>query len=71
MHWRFDSVAEMVDEYGTKFGPIVVLRSTLDQAGWEALESDLTAVFEELTYAEDDGVAFDGDYLITQGTKPG
>ena len=72
MHWRFDSVAEMVDEYGTKFGPIVLLRSTLEpSAGWEALESDLTAVFEELTYAEDDGVAFDGDYLITQGTKPG
>ena len=71
VHWRFDSVAEMVDEYGTKFGPIVLLRSTLDQPGWEALESDLTAVFEELTYAEDDGVAFDGDYLITQGTKPG
>ncbi|HXV53129.1 MAG TPA: methyltransferase domain-containing protein [Solirubrobacterales bacterium] len=71
VHWRFDSVAEMVDEYGTKFGPIVVLRSTLDQTGWEALESDLTAVFEELTYGEDDGVAFDGDYLITQGTKPG
>ena len=23
VHWRFDSVAEMVDEYGTKFGPIV------------------------------------------------
>ena len=38
-----------MDEYGTKFGPIVLLRSTLDQAGWEALESDLTAVFEELT----------------------
>ncbi len=60
----------MVDEYGTKFGPIVLLRSTLDQSGWEALEGDLSAVFEQLTYAEDDGVAFDADYLITQGEKP-
>ena len=70
VHWRFDSVTEMVDEYGTKFGPIVLLRSNLDEDGWKALESDLMAVFEEVTYAEDDGVGFDGDYLITQGTKP-
>jgi len=70
VHWHFDSVDEMVDEYGTKFGPIVLLRSTMDQAAWEALESDLNAVFAELTYEEEGGVAFDGDYLITQGTKP-
>ncbi len=70
-HWRFESVAEMVDEYATKFGPIVLLRSTLDDDGRRALESDLTATFEELTYSEGDGIAFDGDYLVTLGRKPG
>jgi ubiquinone/menaquinone biosynthesis C-methylase UbiE len=69
VHWRFDSIDEMVDEYGTKFGPIVVLRSTLDEAGWEALAGDLHETFEKLTHAEDGGVAFDGEYLITQGEK--
>jgi SAM-dependent methyltransferase len=71
VHRRFDSVEEMVEEYGSKFGPIVILRAALEPEGrWEALESDLTAAFERLTYAEDGGVAFDGEYLITLGEKP-
>lgn len=69
-HWRFDSVDEMVDEYATKFGPIVVLRSMLEPEGrWEALQSDLEQTFADLTYEEDGGVAFDGDYLITLGER--
>ncbi len=71
-HWRFDSVEEMVSEYATKFGPIVALRSRLEPEGrWQALEDDLAEVFGRLTYAEDDGIAFDGDFLIALGRKSG
>jgi hypothetical protein len=60
----------MVDEYSSKFGPIVTLRAALEPEGrWEALRDDLAATFEQLTYAEDDGVAFDADYLITLGER--
>jgi ubiquinone/menaquinone biosynthesis C-methylase UbiE len=70
-HFHFGSVDEMVDEYSTKFGPIVVLRAALEPEGrWEALEADLRALFHELTVPIDDGVAFDGTYLITLGEKP-
>ncbi len=69
-HWRFDSVAEAVEEYGTKFGPVVTLRAALEPEGrWEALRDDLADTFERITYPEDGGVAFDGDYLITQGER--
>jgi ubiquinone/menaquinone biosynthesis C-methylase UbiE len=70
VHWRFESIAEMVDEYGTKFGPIVILRSILEPEGrWEALQDDLTETFEQLTEPDDGGVGFDGDYLITLGER--
>jgi ubiquinone/menaquinone biosynthesis C-methylase UbiE len=70
-HWRFDTVDEMVNEYATKFGPVVRLREALEPQGrWEALREDLVATFGEITYEEDGGVAFDGDYLITLGRKP-
>lgn len=66
VHVRFDSVEEMVEEYATKFGPIAILRAALEPEGrWDALARDLTETFERITYAEDGGVAFDGDYLIT------
>ena len=69
-HWRFDSVEEMLDEYASKFGPIVVLRSALEPEGrWEALRDDLAETFERITRPEDGGVAFDGDYLITLGDR--
>jgi len=70
-HWRFDTVEEAVDEYGSKFGPIVVLRSVLEPEGrWEALRDDLAEMFERITRPDDGGVAFDGAYLITLGEKP-
>ena len=69
-HWRFDSLDETVEEYSTKFGPIVQLRPLLEPEGrWEALNDDLREMFEGLAYPEDGGVAFDGDYLITRGEK--
>jgi SAM-dependent methyltransferase len=70
-HWAFDSLEEAVDEYSTKFGPIVLLRPALEADGrWEELKADLKTLFDEVTYPEDGKLAFDGDYLITQGAKP-
>lgn len=70
-HWRFESVEETVAEYSTKFGPIVLLRPALEAEGrWEAMEADLRAMYEEVNSATDGGVEFEGEYLITQGTKP-
>jgi ubiquinone/menaquinone biosynthesis C-methylase UbiE len=69
-HWHFDSLEEMLDEYATKFGPVVMLRAALEPEGrWEALRDDLAATFERITVPDGDGVAFDGEYLITLGEK--
>jgi ubiquinone/menaquinone biosynthesis C-methylase UbiE len=71
-HFRFDSVDEMLEEYATKFGPIVVLRAALEPEGrWEALRDDLRALYEELTVPDEEGIAFDAEYLVTLGEKPG
>lgn len=71
-HWRFDSIRETVEEYSEKFGPIVLLRPALEADGrWEALLADLQAMYQDVNSATDGGVEFDGEYLITQGTKPG
>jgi SAM-dependent methyltransferase len=69
-HWRFDDTDEMVEEYSTKFGPIVLLRDGLEAEGrWDDLLGDLKVLYEEVTGPEDGGVAFDGEYLITRGRK--
>ena len=69
-HLQFDSVEQMVEEYATKFGPVVVLREALEaEGGWEALRDDLLALYERTTRPEDGGVAFDADYLITLGER--
>ena len=52
-HWQFDSSTSMVEEYATKFGPLVILRSALEPEGrWDALRADLEQTFERITYAE-------------------
>jgi SAM-dependent methyltransferase len=70
-HWRFESNEETVKEYSEKFGPIVVLREKLEAEGrWDDLLADLKTMYEETNSATDGGVEFEGEYLITQGTKP-
>jgi SAM-dependent methyltransferase len=72
VHWHFDSVDETAEEYTTKFGPIVLLRETLEaEGGWDDLVAELRALWEEVAVPEDGGIAFDGEYLITLGRKPG
>jgi ubiquinone/menaquinone biosynthesis C-methylase UbiE len=71
-HWRFESIEEIVDEYSEKFGPIVMLRPALEEEGrWESLLEDLAAMYAKVNTATDGSVQFDGEYLVSQGTKPG
>ena len=67
--FRFESIDEAVEEYGSKFGPIVVLRAALEPEGrWPALRDDLAALFERANRVEG-GLEFDGEYLIALGDK--
>ena len=69
-HWRFDSVDEVMDEFPATFGPIVVLRPGLEADGrWDDFLADLRRMFENVSYEEDGGIAYDGEYLITLGER--
>ena len=70
-YWRFESLDETVEEYVSKFGPIVMLRQTLEEDGrWPDFVDDLGRMFGEVNGATDGGVEFDGAYLFTRGSKP-
>jgi SAM-dependent methyltransferase len=69
-HWHFDSYEETVEEYSTKFGPIVMLRPGLEADGrWDELLADLRLMYEEVAVPDNGGIAFDGEYLFTFGEK--
>ncbi len=69
-HMRFGSIDEMVDEYTSKFGPIVMLRAALEPEGrWPEFLDTLRGLYEEVTVPEDGGIGFDAAYLITLGKK--
>ncbi len=70
VRFRFDSVADAVNEYGTKFGPVLMVRGALDSdGGWEPLRDDLTAFFERWNAATDGTYVSDGEYLAVLGRK--
>ena len=69
-HWHFGSDEEAVEEYSTKFGPIVMLRPQLEADGrWDDLVADLSAMYGEVAVPENGGIAFDGAFLTTFGAK--
>lgn len=67
----FDSPEDGARIYINKFGPVMMAREALEPQGkWEAAERDIHAYFEEK--AGDDGkVAYEGEYLVSTGTKSG
>ncbi len=72
LDFRFESAEHAVDEYAQKFGPVVIARAALEPEGkWEDLRSDLFDLFEAESRADEDGVVFSADFLITQGRKTG
>lgn len=67
--FAFDTADEALDEYATKFGPIVVAKAALEPQGkWDAPRADLLALFRR--NEADAGVRFSGEYLVVRGAKP-
>ena len=70
-HFRFDSVDEMVEEYSTKFGPLVLLPPRFEPEGRWPARGDLAGALRGApTYADDGGIGFDGEYLVMLATNP-
>ncbi|MEX2194131.1 MAG: class I SAM-dependent methyltransferase [Thermoleophilaceae bacterium] len=61
---EFGSAEEAVEEYETKFGPVVMAKAALEaQGAWEPLRNDLLALFRDSR--------FEAEYLVVRGTKSG
>ena len=69
VNFQFDSVDEATEEYWENFGPIVVLRRTLEPNRVGEFHTTLRQLFEDSNESEGGGVVYPGEYLITLGTK--
>lgn len=70
--FHFDSVDAVIEEYMSKFGPLVMLKAALEPEGrWDEAVVAIRAYYEESNTATDGSVEFPGEYLITLGTKSG
>ena len=68
--FRFESLDAVVDEYWRDFGPIVMLRRTVEPEGrGDELRAALRGVFDRSNTAEDGSVAYPGQYLVTLGER--
>ncbi|MGZ5315889.1 MAG: class I SAM-dependent methyltransferase [Solirubrobacterales bacterium] len=71
VHWDFDSPEDGARLFIEKFGPVVTAKAALEPEGkWEAAERDIHGYFEEKA-ADDGTVGYDGEYLVSTGTKAG
>lgn len=69
MEFRYESAEHEVEQFETKFGPILKARELLEPQGrWEALHEDLVAHARRYAVAGGPSVSF-GEYLMTVGTK--
>jgi SAM-dependent methyltransferase len=65
-----DSVADAVDCYATKFGPVVKARALLDADGrWTALRDDMIKLFERHNTSGGARVVLPAQYLVVLGRK--
>jgi ubiquinone/menaquinone biosynthesis C-methylase UbiE len=71
VRFEFESAEAAAEEYSSKFGPIVMLREALEPEGrWdEAYAALLDYYRSEGEQSEGGSVRFDGEYLLTLGTK--
>jgi SAM-dependent methyltransferase len=67
--FRFDSIDAATEEYWENFGPIVVLRRTLEPNRVGEFHTTLRQLFEDSNESEGGGVVYPGEYLINLGTK--
>ncbi len=69
VEFRYESAEHEVEQFETKFGPILKARELLEPQGrWEALHEDLVAHARRDAAAGGPSVSF-GEYLMTVGTK--
>jgi SAM-dependent methyltransferase len=70
VHFEFESAEAAAEEYSTKFGPIVMLREALEPEGrWDEAYAALLEYYRGYEETPGGNVRFDGEYLITLGTK--
>lgn len=70
--FAFPSVAAAVEEYLTRFGPLLVARQALEPQGrWQALADDVTAFFERQPRTDGEGIVVPADYLVVTGRATG
>lgn len=69
---EFESAEAATEEYSSKFGPIVMLRSMLEPEGrWEEARAALLEYYREGETEPGGPIALVGEYLITLGTRAG
>jgi len=67
---RNTSVADAVELYSTKLGPVAQARRLLESDGrWAALRDELTDLFERTNTAHDGGLVCPAEYLVVLGRK--
>lgn len=72
VEFRFDSVDAAVEEYTTKFGPLVMLRAAVEPQGrWDEVLEVLRELYASGNKSDGPEVVSDGEYLVTTGTKAG
>jgi SAM-dependent methyltransferase len=67
-----DSSDAFMEEYETALPPIVAAKAMLEPEGkWDALRSDLVALYEESNEADDGSYLQLAEYLVIEGSKAG
>lgn len=64
-----DSTEAFLEQYETALPPIVAAKANLDPEAWEALRTDLLALYEETNDADDGSYRQSAEYLVIKGTK--
>lgn len=67
---EYASLEECMAENEDTVPPVVAARKALEPEGkWDALRADLEALYEEVDDSGGDALTYDGEYLLTVGTK--
>jgi ubiquinone/menaquinone biosynthesis C-methylase UbiE len=68
---EYESVESAVDYNERVLGPIVMLKTALEPEGkWDPVRQDLLELFESGSRVSDDGVIFEGEYLLSVARLP-
>jgi SAM-dependent methyltransferase len=72
VHYIYPSLDEAMAIFSSEFGPLVLARPALEEAGkWDSIIGDLRALFESVAVPDGEGIRIDGEYLLTHATRSG